>query len=43
VWTVPGAVEVMDLDWFNDAYRLGGAGRPAYDRAMMASGAKSRR
>jgi hypothetical protein len=29
VWTVLGAVEVMDLDRFNEAYRLGGAGRAA--------------
>src|ERR1017187_892741 len=35
VWTVLGAVEVMDLSRFNEAYRLGGAGRPAYDPAMM--------
>jgi len=36
VWTVLGAVEVMDLSRFNDAYRLGAAGRPAYDPQMMA-------
>jgi hypothetical protein len=35
VWTVLGAVEVMDLTRFNDAYRLGAAGRPAYDPQMM--------
>src|SRR5450755_66111 len=35
VWTVLGAVEVMDLSRFNDAYRLGAAGRPAYDPQMM--------
>jgi transposase len=35
VWTVLGAVEVMDLRRFTDAYRLGAAGRPAYDPAMM--------
>jgi len=35
VWTVLGAVEQMDLDRFADAYRLGGAGRPAYDPAML--------
>jgi len=35
VWTVLGAVEVMDLSRFNEAYRLGAAGRPAYDPAMM--------
>jgi hypothetical protein len=28
VWTVLGAVEQMDLSRFNDAYRLGAAGRP---------------
>ena len=35
VWTVLGAVEVMDLDRFKEAYRLGGAGRPAYDPQVM--------
>jgi transposase len=35
VWTVLGAVEQMNLDRFNEAYRLGGAGRPAYEPAMM--------
>jgi len=35
VWTVLGAVEMMDLSRFNEAYRLGAAGRPAYDPAMM--------
>src|ERR1022692_2747433 len=35
VWTVLGAVEVMDLSRVNEAYRLGGAGRPAYDPAVM--------
>jgi transposase len=35
VWTVLGAVEVMDLSRFNDAYRLGAAGRPAYDPQMI--------
>jgi Transposase domain (DUF772) len=35
VWTVLGAVEEMDLERFNEAYRLGAAGRPAYDPAMM--------
>jgi transposase len=35
VWTVLGAVEQMDLDRFNAAYRLGAAGRAAYDPAMM--------
>ena len=36
VWTVLGAVEVMDLSRFNERYRLGAAGRPAYDPQMMA-------
>ncbi len=36
VWTVLGAVEVMDLGRFNDRYRLGAAGRAPYDPAMMA-------
>jgi transposase len=36
VWTVLGAVEVMDLSRFDEAYRLGAAGRPAYDPQMMA-------
>jgi transposase len=35
VWTVLGAVEQMDLDRFNAAYRLGAAGRPPYDPAVM--------
>jgi transposase len=35
VWTVLGAVEQMDLDRFYESYRLGGAGRPAYDPAML--------
>jgi hypothetical protein len=35
VWTVLGAVEVMDLRRFSDAYRLGAAGRPPYDPEMM--------
>jgi transposase len=35
VWTVLGAVEQMDLDRFYAAYRLGAAGRAAYDPAMM--------
>ena len=35
VWTVLGAVEAIDLSRFNDAYRLGAAGRPAYDPQMM--------
>jgi hypothetical protein len=36
VWTVLGAVEEMDLDAFCAGYRLGAAGRPAYDPSMMA-------
>ena len=35
VWTVLGAVDVMDLSRFEEVYRLGAAGRPAYDPAMM--------
>jgi transposase len=35
VWTVLGAVEQMDLGRFNEAYRLGGAGRAPYDPAVM--------
>jgi transposase len=35
VWTVLGAVGEMDLDRFYAVYRLGGAGRPAYDPAML--------
>ena len=35
VWTVLGAVEQMELDCFYEGYRLGGAGRPAYDPAML--------
>ena len=31
VWTVSGEVDPMDLDRFAEAYRLGAAGRPAYD------------
>jgi len=36
VWTVLSAVDVMDLDRFVAAYRLGGVGRAPYDPAMMA-------
>ena len=36
VWTVLGAVDVMDLSRFSEGYRLGGAGRPALDPQMMA-------
>jgi transposase len=35
VWTILGVVDQMDLGRFNDAYRLGAAGRPAYDPQMM--------
>jgi len=35
VWTVLGAVEQMDLERFSEAYRLGAAGRAAYDPAML--------
>jgi transposase len=35
VWTVLGAVEQMDLRRFESAYRLGAAGRPAYDPRVM--------
>jgi transposase len=35
VWTILGAVDQMDLDRFCEDYRLGGAGRPAYDPAML--------
>jgi hypothetical protein len=35
VWTVLGAVDVMDLGRFNEVYRLGAAGRPAYDPAQV--------
>jgi hypothetical protein len=41
VWTVLGAVEVMDLSRFNDAYRLGAAGRAAYDPQMLRSSSPS--
>jgi hypothetical protein len=36
VWSVLGAVDQMDLDRFRQAYRLGAAGRPAFDPALMA-------
>jgi transposase len=35
VWTILGAVEQMDLRRFEERYRLGAAGRPALDPAMM--------
>src|SRR5436190_12729453 len=35
VWTILGVVDAMDLGRFEEAYRLGAAGRPAYDPAMM--------
>ncbi len=43
VWTVLGAVDAMDLDRFNEAYRLGGAGRAAYDPAMIGLSSTGRR
>ena len=36
VWTILGAVGEMDLERFYADYRLGGAGRPVYDPAMLA-------
>jgi transposase len=42
VWTVLGAVDEMDLSRFTEAYRLGAAGRPAYDPAMMGRSASVR-
>jgi transposase len=35
VWTILGAVEQMDLERFEAAYRLGAAGRAPYDPAML--------
>jgi transposase len=35
VWTVLDAVEVMDLTAFRSVYRDDGAGRPAFDPALM--------
>jgi transposase len=35
VWTVLGAVDQMDLARFREGYRLGGAGRPPFDPAML--------
>ena len=35
VWTILAAVEQMDLGRFNEAYRLGAAGRAPYDPAVM--------
>jgi transposase len=35
VWTVLGAVEQMDLARFAERYRLGGAGRPPFDPAVL--------
>ena len=35
VWTVLGAVDQMNLDRFREAYRLGAAGRPAFDPALV--------
>ena len=36
VWTVLGAVDVMDLRRFEEQYRLGAAGRAPFDPAMTA-------
>ena len=35
VWTVLGAVDQMDLSRFERSYRLGAAGRPAFDPRVM--------
>lgn len=35
VWTVPGAVDEMDLWAFYEGYRADGHGRPAYEPSMM--------
>jgi transposase len=35
VWSVLGAVDQMNLDRFREVYRLGAAGRPAFDPALM--------
>jgi hypothetical protein len=35
VWSVLGAVDEMDLGRFREAYRPGGAGRAAFDPALM--------
>ncbi len=35
VWTILGAVEQMDLERFQAAYRLGAAGRAPYDPRML--------
>jgi hypothetical protein len=35
VWTILAAVDTMDLGRFREAYRLGAAGRPPYDPAVM--------
>jgi transposase len=37
VWTILAAVDTMDLRRFREAYRLGAAGRPPYDPAVMVS------
>ena len=37
VWTILAAVDTMDLGRFREAYRLGAAGRPAYDPAVLVS------
>jgi hypothetical protein len=36
VWTVLGAVDQMNLERFERAYRLGAAGRPPFFPAVMA-------
>ena len=35
VWSVLGAVDQMDLGRFREAYRVGAAGRPPFDPALM--------
>ncbi|HSS61078.1 MAG TPA: transposase [Candidatus Limnocylindrales bacterium] len=35
MWTILGAVDQIDLGRFCEGYRLGGAGRPPYDPAML--------
>ena len=35
VWTILAAVDTMDLRRFREAYRLGAAGRPPYDPAVL--------
>jgi hypothetical protein len=38
VWTVLGAVDQMDLTRFEQAYRLGAAGRAPFDPAVISPG-----